>query len=265
MPLTLANGLNINYETRGSGPRLLYISGSSGDLREHPNAFDTPLAEHFTVLAYDQRGLGQTDTPPGPYTMADYAADADALLAALGWDQCHVIGHSFGGMVAQEVAIRYPQRVDRLVLSATSSGGAGGSSYPVETLAALEPAERLSTFIALRDTRQSKSWQEANPEAFQEVAKQVVAEFGSRGTGEREGSKLQLGARKGHDVFGRLAHITAPVLVGSGAYDGIAPPRNMEATASQLANATFASFNGGHFFLNEDPAAYPRVIEFLTV
>ena len=111
MPFVPVRDLNVFYELRGSGPRLLYISGSGGDLRSKPSVFDGPLAGEFELLAYDQRGLGQTGGPDGDYTMADYAEDANGLLEALGWDRCLVIGVSFGGMVAQEFAIRHPERV----------------------------------------------------------------------------------------------------------------------------------------------------------
>ena len=113
MPFAAVRDMRMYYELRGTGPRLLYISGTGGDLRRSPNAFDSPLTEHFEVLAYDQRGLGQTDKPDVAYTMADYAADTDGLLQALGWDECLVMGISFGGMVAQEFALRYPNRVQR--------------------------------------------------------------------------------------------------------------------------------------------------------
>jgi len=83
MPKIRANGIDIHYQIGGRGPRLLYISGSGGDLRNPRGLFEGPLPEHFEVLGYDQRGLGQTDTPDGDYSMADYAADADALLDAL--------------------------------------------------------------------------------------------------------------------------------------------------------------------------------------
>ncbi|MCS7002360.1 MAG: alpha/beta hydrolase, partial [Dehalococcoidia bacterium] len=125
MPFLRVRDLTMYYELHGAGPRLLFINGSGGDLR-NPRAgrgIFAPLTETFTVLAYDQRGLGQTTKPDGPYTMADYAADADALLEAVGWDSCAVFGVSFGGMVAQELAIRFPRRVRRLVLAGTSSGG----------------------------------------------------------------------------------------------------------------------------------------------
>ena len=77
--------------------------------------------------------------------MADFADDAAALLDAVGWDDCLVLGISFGGMVAQEVAIRHPERVRRLVLACTSAGGEGGASYPLHELVDLSPEERVGT------------------------------------------------------------------------------------------------------------------------
>ena len=126
MPFISVSDVQIYYEISGKGPRLLYISGTGADLRNKPNIFNSPLADHFKILAFDQRGLGQTDRPDISYSMEDYANDAAGLLKALGWDCCHVMGISFGGMVAQELALRHANCIDRLVLSCTSSGGAGG-------------------------------------------------------------------------------------------------------------------------------------------
>ena len=86
MPFAQIRDIRMYYERRGSGPRLLYISGTGGDLRAG-RVFEGPLAEGFDLLAYDQRGLGQTDKPDVPYTMADYAEDAAALLDHVGWDR----------------------------------------------------------------------------------------------------------------------------------------------------------------------------------
>lgn len=105
MPFVAVCDIQKCYDIRGSGPRLLFISGTGGDLRCKPSIFDSPLAALFEILAYDQRGLGQTDRPDIPYTMADYAMDANGLLDAVGWDCCFVMGISFGGMVAQEFAL----------------------------------------------------------------------------------------------------------------------------------------------------------------
>jgi 3-oxoadipate enol-lactonase len=99
MPVTNCNGLSLYYERAGDGPPLLFISGTGGDLRVKPNVFDGPLAKRFDMLAYDQRGLGQSEKPDLPYSMADYSDDAAALMASQGWDEAAVIGVSFGGMV----------------------------------------------------------------------------------------------------------------------------------------------------------------------
>lgn len=264
MPFVTANGIEMHYRMQGTGPRLLYISGSGADLRRHPNAFDSPLPNYFNVLAYDQRGQGQSETPRGPYSMADYAADANALLTELGWGRAHVIGHSFGGMVAMELAIEYPDRVDKLVLSATSSGGAGGSSYAIETLAELEPQERLSTFIALADTRRSKAWQEANPDAYHNIARETLERFGDQAPGDSEGSRLQLNARQRHNAHRRLTEILVPTLIACGKFDGIAPSKNAEAMAARIPNATLRYFQGGHLYLQDDAAAYHAIADWLN-
>ncbi|MGA7964784.1 MAG: alpha/beta hydrolase, partial [Gammaproteobacteria bacterium] len=117
MPFISVGDIRIYYEIQGKGPRLLVISGTGGDLRRKPSIFESPFAAHFEILAYDQRGLGRTDKPDIPYSMADYAADAAGLLDVVNWNGCSVLGISFGGMVAQDFAIRYPSRVKRMVLA----------------------------------------------------------------------------------------------------------------------------------------------------
>ncbi len=161
MPFMPVRDLRLYYERAGSGPKLLYINGTGGDLRRKPNVFDSPMAAHFDILSYDQRGLGQTDRPATPYIMADYAEDANALLDAMGWERCAVMGVSFGGMVAQEFAVRYPQRITQLVLACTSSGGAGGASYPLHDLLAMPLRAKTLHMLAISDTRQDAAWQAA--------------------------------------------------------------------------------------------------------
>jgi 3-oxoadipate enol-lactonase len=167
MPFVTVRDLRMYYEIRGTGPRLLSFSGTGGDLRRSPNIFEMPIARHFETLGYDQRGLGQTSRPNVPYSMADYADDANALLDVVGWERCRVMGFSFGGMVAQEFALRYPHRVERLVLACTSSGGIGGASYPLHELAPLPVEDRARRILQLSDTRKDPAWQAANPAQFQ--------------------------------------------------------------------------------------------------
>jgi len=263
--IRVSTGIDVWYEIAGSGPRTLFIGGSGGDLRAGPTVLDGPLPRHAEVLAYDQRGLGRTAVPPGPYSMADDAADAAALLAAVGWDRCHVVGVSFGGMVAQEVAIRHPDLVGRLVLCCTSPGGAGGASYPLHELAELDPDERFRRQLALSDVRRDAAWQASHPEVVAQLADQAAAAaaVGSAEPDRAEGARLQLAARRGHDTWDRLHRIAAPTLVAAGRFDGIAPVGNGAAIAGRIPDARLEVFDGGHLFLVQDRAAWPAIVGFL--
>ncbi|MBU4054299.1 MAG: alpha/beta hydrolase, partial [Proteobacteria bacterium] len=153
MPFIEANQLNVYYEKSGRGETLFVISGSGGDLRVKPNIMDSPLNQSFTVISYDQRGLGQTRCDLPAYEMKDFAEDAAAIMETLDIAPCSVLGISFGGMVAQELAIRYPEKIKKLGLACTSSGGAGGSSYPLHELQALPLDEAIAKQIEISDTR----------------------------------------------------------------------------------------------------------------
>ena len=266
MPRMLVGAVELYYERSGTGPRVLLISGTGGDLRQRPSITDGPLSAHFEVLAYDQRGVGQSSIPEGPYSMADYADDAAHLLSAVGWDEALVLGISFGGMVAQELALRHRKRVRKLALACTSSGGEGGSSYPLHELADLEGEDSVVRHLELADTRFDKAWREENPDDFDGLVKLLAgrAEVGKGEPRRVEGHALQLDARRRHNTWGRLDQITCPTLVTAGRYDGIAPPDNSERMASAIPNAQLRVFDGGHLFLLQDPAAFAAIIEFLA-
>ena len=116
------NDIEMFYEVYGSGAPLVYIGGARSDL-QLASISNTPLVDHFRVLSFDQRGQGQTDSPDIPYSMAMYADDAAALMDATGFSPAMVMGVSFGGMVAQELALRHPEKVLFLSLCSSSSGG----------------------------------------------------------------------------------------------------------------------------------------------
>jgi 3-oxoadipate enol-lactonase len=265
MPFATVRDLEMYYEIEGSGPRLLYISGTGGDLRGQPRVFDGPLPKSFKVLAYDQRGLGRTSKPDKPYTMADYADDAAALLDAVGWDRCLVIGVSFGGMVAQEFALRHPQRVERVVLCCTSSGGLGGASYPLHELQHMPLAERAVLQISITDRRKDAAWQAANPDAVGQAVEMAMAGHARREAepGGVVGYQRQLDARAGHDTFDRLPALTMPVFLAGGKYDGQAAPANMETLRDRSPGARLEFFEGGHGFTRDDPNAMVRITAFL--
>ena len=265
MPFIHVRDLKMYYEIRGKGPRLLVISGTGGDLRRSPSIFDMPIAQDFEILAYDQRGLGQTSRPDIPYTMVDYADDANALLDAVGWDRCLVMGISFGGMAAQEFALRYPQRVERLVLACTSSGGPGGASYPLHELADLSVEEYARRMIPLRDIRRHAIWREADPEQFQVLFDQTLAgmQVGADEPGRKIGARRQLEARALHDTYDRLPNLRMPVYICGGLYDGIAKPTNLKSMQKQIPGSRLELFDGGHLFYIQDPRAFERIVAFL--
>ena len=265
MPFVTVRDLQMYYELRGTGPRVLGISGTGGDLRRAPTIFEMLPAQQFEILAYDQRGLGQTSRPDVPYTMADYADDANALLDAIGWERCLVAGFSFGGMVAQEFALRYPHRVERLVLASTSSGGPGGASYPLDELTDLPVEDYIRRVISLGDTRRDAAWQAANPTQFQTLFGQTLEglRVGADEPGRQNGARRQLEARVRHDTYERLPALRMPVYICGGRYDGIVPPPGFEAMQKQIPGARLELFEGGHLFFIQDPRAVQRMGTFL--
>jgi 3-oxoadipate enol-lactonase len=264
MPIAKFAGINLYYERAGSGPPLLFISGTGGDLRTKPNVFDGPLAKAFDLLAYDQRGLGQSDKPDVPYSMADYADDAAALMADQGWDEARVIGVSFGGMVAQELAIRHPGRVKRLVLACTSPGGAGGASFPFHEIEHLKGEARARYMIPISDTRREEGWAAANPDQYALFVAMGSADPFADEPGHAMGAHRQLEARAAHDTWERLPQITCQTLIAAGRYDGIALPATQEKLASRIAGSTLRFFEGGHLFMIQDRTAAPAMAAFLT-
>ena len=265
-------GLDFYYEHTGADegrPKLLFVNGTGGDLRQQPRLIDGPLAEAFEIVAHDQRGLGQTAKPEEPYTMADYADDAAALLDHVGWDRAHVLGVSFGGMVSQELALRHPDRIDRLVLCCTSSGGEGGASYPLHELAGLDPDEYMNRVLAIGDTRWSSGEGGRDPSRFAKVfefmkKRRQVPDDGEDPERKARGAARQLEARFAHDTWDRLEGIRARTLLCGGRYDGIARPENMENLAARIPDSELAWFEGGHGFLLEDRSAFPKIEAFLT-
>ena len=263
VPTVDVNGTRLYYERAGTGPRLLFLNGSGATL-----ATSRPLVEAFTggfdVVAHDQRGLGRSRLAPGPYAMADYAEDALGLLDRVGWPTCRVVGISFGGMVAQEVAVTAPARVERLALVCTSPGGAGGSSYPLHELAELSDTARAQVWRRLLDTRFTDAWLADHPDDRALLDMLGARHAGAESEAVRRGERDQLEARRGHDVWDRLGRIACPTLVAGGRFDALAPPANSQALAGRIPGAALRLYEGGHAFLAQDRRALPDVLAFLA-
>jgi 3-oxoadipate enol-lactonase len=266
MPLQPVRDIEIYHELHGTGPPVVLISGTGGDLRGNPTRGRGPLERAFRVLMYDQRGLGRSSKPEGPYTMADYADDCAALMEATGLARANVLGISFGGMVAQHLALRHPERIDRLVLACTSSGGAGGRSFDLLDVADLTPEQRIATTLPILDSRNDLTTDPPTLAPYYEtfLAAMRAGPLNASEPGAARGARCQLEARATHDTWAQLDQIRAPTLVMGGRYDRQAPVDNVERLANRIPGAQLQVFEGGHHFLLQDPAAWPAVVEFLS-
>jgi pimeloyl-ACP methyl ester carboxylesterase len=166
-------------------------------------------------------------------------------------------------MVAQELAVTAPERVERLALLCTSPGGAGGASYPLQELAEMPEADARAKGAQLLDTRFTPEWLAAHDGDRMLAEGMAARRSGTKSAEQLRGEREQLGARSRHDVCDRLNRVTAPTLVACGRYDGIAPPANGEYIASHIPGAQLRVYEGGHAFFAQDGAAIPEVLAFL--
>lgn len=255
----------LNHELAGDGPPLLHLGGTGSDLRRPKNALDRALATRFTVLRVDHRGMGRSPVPPGPWRMADFAADALELLGRLGWEDCALLGYSFGGMVAQELALMAPRRATPLVLLSTTSGGAGGSSLPMHEWLDLPLHAQAERMVLESDLRRDAAWCAANAGLFTSMVADTEAGFAlaeSTADGAR-GRRLQLQARRGHDTWARLPDLRVAAHVFAGRHDGIASPAAQRRLAERIPGARFRMFEGGHLFFLQDAGAIPAIVQAL--
>jgi len=262
MSIVGANGVDLYYEKHGNGPRLLFLNGS-GTTIETSRAMLSLFDTSFDFLTFDARGLGLSGPVTRPYAMADCAADALAVMDAEGWDTACVLGVSFGGMVAQELAVTAPDRVERLALLCTSPGGPDRSSYPLHELETLPAEKRSELARQLIDSRFDDAWLATHP-TDAALAAMIASREPQPDPQRRRGELEQLAARRTHDVWERLSVITSPTFIGCGRYDGIAPPANSAAMASAIAGAELHEYEGGHIFFAQDPRSLPDVIGFLS-
>ncbi len=251
-----ANGTTIAFKRSGSGAPVVLIHGAEAD-HSMFDRFGAILARHFTVVAYDQRDSGATRNPAAPYGLDDLAEDAAGLIQALGYERAHVFGTSLGGVIAQVLATRHPQRVDRLVLSSTFRAGVPPPS--------INP-EAFSRIVALRAGLPGTAAEIAGyffPAGHLAAHPEAVSLF-SGGTRD----EAQKGRRAGilaRPVQSDLGAIAAPTLVLAGAEDRLIPPAYTLSLAHEIANARTAIVAGvGHVATLQDPAAVAReVLAFL--
>jgi 3-oxoadipate enol-lactonase len=258
-PLQATNGdVRIAYEARGSGDPLLLIHGLGyGRWGWEPVVDD--FAGEFRTLFYDNRGIGDSDVPPGPYTVRQLAEDAVAVLDAEGIERADVVGTSLGGMAAQELAIGFPERVHRLVLACTTPGGPASYPMPQQTVDLMLLAPTLPPQTALRRFVENA----LAPDAPAELVERIL-ELRLGNPFDPKGWHAQAAAGAGFDALGRLSRIEAPTLVVTGTEDVVVDARNSQLLSERIAGARLERVSGGHLFFWEDPTRFVTLVkEFL--
>lgn len=252
MPHAEIDGRRLHYVRHGQGEPLLLVQGLSANHLHWGDDFLGRLTGDFDVIAYDHRGIGHSDRADQPFTIAQLADDAAGLLDALELESAHVMGISMGGMVAQELALRHPDRVRTLTLGCTYCGGEGSlltDAAVIQRLGELFMSGR--TADALRygfEVNVSPAFA-ADPAHF-ELVERIAAELPA----SLEILMLQVQAIAGHDTSARLPELEVPTLVIHGTEDQMLPMDNGRMIARLVPDARLEVFDGvGHAFWWERP------------
>ncbi|MBX3229170.1 MAG: alpha/beta fold hydrolase [Labilithrix sp.] len=263
MPKVVIGDLELAYESRGrdDAPVLLAIMGLSGT-SGHWRGFPARFEDRYRVVTFDNRGAGETSAPAGPYSTAQMAGDALALLDQLGVAEASVLGVSMGGMIAQELALRAPDRVAKLVLACTTPGGRGAILPGPDVLASFANVGKggaEATVRRLLALNFSPRFLAASADVFEEL---VTYGLANRMT--PAGFQGQLAAVASHDAAARLPGIRAPTLVLTGDLDRVIPPGNARLLADAIPGARLVMLEGiGHMFWIEAAAEAEAAIRAL--
>ena len=242
--------MRIAWERHGSGEPLLLIQGL-GYARWGWEPVVEPLARSFEVLVFDNRGIGESDAPPGPYTAAELAGDAVQVLDEAGIERAHVVGTSLGGMIAQELALTHPERVARLVLACTTPGGPRAHPMPQPTV------DLMLARASLREFTENALAPADRPDLVERIL--VHRERAAQGF---EAWSAQAAAGAGFDASERLGGLAAPTLVQHGDGDLVVDPRNAELLVELIPDARLSVYEGGgHLFFWQEPERFVRELE----
>jgi 3-oxoadipate enol-lactonase len=246
------------YEIHGAGPALVLIRGLGSATGSSPRIVER-LSEHFSVISFDNRCVGRTDQPQQPFTTKDMADDTRALMDALGIRSAHVLGISLGGMVAQELTLRYPDRVIKLALACTHAGVRTCVRSPAWATRIFNESAQMPRAEARRHAVPilfARKTIEQRPEV---VAENLAAMDNNNQT--KSSYLLQLGAALAHDAYDRLAEITRPTLVITGTEDVLIPGENSRLIAARIPGARLKEFEGaGHVFFIEAAEEVSRAL-----
>jgi pimeloyl-ACP methyl ester carboxylesterase len=253
MPLARLNGINISYRVEGQGDPLVMIMGfTASRIGWMPQI--RFFRKHYRVVTFDNRGVGKSDKPPGPYSTRMMADDTVKLMDLLGIEKAHIMGVSMGGMIAQELAINYPQRVMKLILACTYArqDETSGDALEQAKFLQLSPEKKVDAMVGLAFNKPLYK------STFGLLAR-VLARF--IGASARVGIAGQSEACLKHNTLDRLSSIAAPTLVIVGTGDRLIKPTASEVIAGKIPNAKLVRVEGGsHCFSFEMRNVFNREV-----
>jgi 3-oxoadipate enol-lactonase len=263
MPVANVDGLSINYDVQGEGDPLLLIPYLSADHACY--AFQLPAyTEHFSCIAIDLAGTGESDKPPGPYSTATYADQVDGFLGAIGIESAHVAGVSLGAGVAMHLAARHPQRVRSLSLHSAWDRSDAYLKTCVETWRTLARSVATVADMVIQGIFPFCF----TPEMYAERPEDLdgLVDFvRSRPAQPLDAFLAQSEAALGHDVSAVLGEIDVPALITFGARDLVCSTRFAQPLTTGIAQSELVVFDHLlHAGLHEDPETFNRTtLDFL--
>jgi pimeloyl-ACP methyl ester carboxylesterase len=248
MPTVISNGIRIHYEERGSGDPLILIMGlgAPGSRWEDHAAY---YENHFRCILVDNRGAGESDRPPGPYTTRTMADDTVGLMTALGIDNARIAGISMGSAIAQELALSYPKKVRSMILVSSWSR----SDRYTQTV--FEHFKKMRELASPADfTQLLQLWIASAPyyeQHFDEMVRdQTMAQEDFMPV---HAFQAQSDACSMHNTFDRLDKITSPTLLTVGDADIFTPLRLTVEMHERMPDSEMIVFKGlGHIHHWED-------------
>ncbi len=262
MPRAIVKDRELFYDSQGAGAALVLIPGfASGAWLWHRQTAE--LSRKFNVITFDPCGISASEKAPVPLSIASLAEDTAALLDFLRIERAVLLGTSFGGFIAQEFALAFPQRVEKLILACTGYGGKGHVPPAMEVLAAFASTRGLNTEDRMRENLLmafNQSFVAEHPQEAEDFCRMRAENFVSE-----EVYLQQLNAALAFDTSGRVKDITAPTLVLTGDKDIIVPPQNSRNLAAAIPGSELKIISGGsHMFFVEQAEEFNRtVVEFI--
>jgi pimeloyl-ACP methyl ester carboxylesterase len=258
MPKIRAGSISIDCETRGSGPPLLMVNGFRRSRVVWLEGVLEPLARRFTLILMDNRGTGGSDKPAaGPsadgYSIEAFADDCAGVLAGLGLPRAHVFGVSMGGMIAQRLATRHPERVRGLALGCTNFGrGSVPAEKRIWELLRMLPSATMDAREVAR--RQEEAYYMPGFRAGQRALIEGLFDTVNRNPTPTHAVQGHMQAIDAFDGGGDLGKIRAPTLVIAGEGDPLIPAENSRILAGRIPGAKLTILkDASHFFWIEKP------------